>query len=159
MKITDLSITLHNWEVPPVRYSGPTVGGGTKGVGVVTISTDEGVEGHSFLGTSTQGADEFAGEVLQRLKPVVVGRDPLDVGAIWQDLWKRNRLVDMKSICSVDVALWDILGKVAGLPIHRLLGTYRDKAPAYASSPVMDSPEEYVQEALSYRERGWQAYK
>jgi len=159
MKITDLTITLHNWEVPMIRYSGPVFRGGNKEVGVVTITTDEGVEGHSFLGTSTQGAEEFAGEVLQRLKPVVVGRDPLDVGAIWQDLWARNRLAQMKSICCVDVALWDILGKVANLPIHRLLGTTRYKAPAYASSPVYDTPEEYVQEALSFRERGWTAYK
>src|SRR3954468_1693034 len=135
MKITDLSITMHNWDVPPVRYSGPIAAGGTKEVGVVTISTDEGVEGYSFLGTSNQGADEFAGQVLQRLKPVIVGRDPLDVGALWQAVWARNRLADVKAICSVDVALWDILGKVAGLPIHRLLGTCRDKAPAYASSP------------------------
>jgi L-alanine-DL-glutamate epimerase-like enolase superfamily enzyme len=159
MKITDLSITLHNWEVPPVRYTGAPAAGGTKEVGVVTITTDEGLEGHSFLGTSSQGADEFAGEVLQRLKPIVLGRDPLDVGAIWQELWARNRLVSMKSICCVDVALWDLLGKAANLPIHRLLGTTRHKAPAYASSAVMDDPAEYAQEALSFRERGWTAYK
>lgn len=107
MKITDLSITLHTWDVPPVNYTG-TAAGGKKEVGVVTIGTDEGVEGHSFLGTSNQGADEFLHEVIGRLKPVVIGRDPLDVGAIWQELWKRNRLVDSKSICAVDVALWDI---------------------------------------------------
>src|SRR6187549_1581978 len=142
MKITDLSITLHNWDVPPVRYSGTVSAGGTKEVGVVTITTDDGLEGHSFLGTSTQGADEFAGEVLTRLKPLVVGRNPLDIGAIWQDMWARNRLASMKSICAVDVALWDLAGKIAGLPIHRMLGTCRESAPAYASSPVMDDPEE-----------------
>lgn len=158
MKITDLSITLHTWEVPPVTYAGPTTGG-TKEVGVVTIATDAGVEGHSFLGTSTQGADEFAGEVLQRLKPVVLGRDPLDIGAIWEAMWARNRLASMRSICAVDVALWDIAGKVAGLPIHRLLGTYRHSAPAYASSASMEHPQQYVEEALSFRERGWKAYK
>jgi len=135
MKITDLSITLHNWDVPPVNYTG-TKTGGVKEVGVVTITTDEGIEGHSFLGTSNQGADEFLHEVIGRLKPVVMGRDPLDIGAIWQELWKRNRIVDTKSICAVDVALWDIAGKVANLPLHRLFGTYRDKAPAYASSAV-----------------------
>ena len=88
-----------------------------------------------------------------------MGRNPLDIGAIWQELWKRNRVVDSKSICAVDVALWDIAGKVANLPLHRLFGTYRDKAPAYASSAVMDDPEEYAQEALSFREKGWTAYK
>ncbi len=158
MKITDLTITLHRWDVPKTTYS-DEAGGGTKQVGVVTIRTDEGVEGHSFLGSAFQGADEFAGQVLQRLKPLVMGRNPLDTGAIWLDLWSRNRRVAAPAICAVDVALWDIAGKVAGLPIHRLLGTCRDRAPAYASSASMSSPRDYVDEALSFRERGWQAYK
>ncbi|HYU19723.1 MAG TPA: enolase C-terminal domain-like protein [Chloroflexota bacterium] len=157
MKITDLTITLHRWDVPKTTYSDEA--GGTKQVGVVTIKTDEGVEGHSFLGSAFQGADEFAGQVLQRLKPLVIGRNPLDIGAIWQDVWSRNRRVSALAICAVDVALWDIAGKVAGLPIHRLIGTCRERVPAYASSHSMASPRAYVDEALSFRERGWQAYK
>ena len=157
MKITDLTITLHRWDVPKTTYSDEA--GGTKQVGVVTIKTDEGVEGHSFLGSAFQGADEFAGHVLQRLKPLVIGRNPLDIGAIWQDLWSRNRRVSALAICAVDGALWDIAGKVAGLPIHRLIGTCRERVPAYASSHSMASPRAYVDEALSFRERGWQAYK
>ncbi len=157
MKITDLTITLHRWDVPKTTYSDEA--GGTKQVGVVTIKTDEGVEGHSFLGSAFQGADEFAGHVLQRLKPLVIGRNPLDIGAIWLDLWSRNRRVSALAICAVDVALWDIAGKVAGLPIHRLIGTCRERVPAYASSHSMASPRAYVDEALSFRERGWQAYK
>src|SRR3712207_4403614 len=101
MKITDLTITLHRWEAPPVSYS-HQAWGGTKQVGVLTIATDEGVEGHSFLGNASQGADEFAPQVLQRLKPLVLGRDPLDIGAIWADLWSHNRLVDARAICSID---------------------------------------------------------
>jgi len=157
MKITDLTITLHRWDVPRTTYSDEA--GGAKQVGVVTINTDEGVEGHSFLGSAFQGADEFAGHVLQRLKPLVIGRNPLDIGAIWLDLWSRNRRVSALAICAVDVALWDIAGKVAGLPIHRLIGTCRERVPAYASSHSMASPRAYVDEALSFRERGWQAYK
>jgi L-alanine-DL-glutamate epimerase-like enolase superfamily enzyme len=91
MKVTDLTITLHNWDVPTTTYSDQA--GGLKQVGVVAIKTDEGVEGHSFLGSAFQGADEFAAQVLTRLKPLVVGRDPLDIGAIWQDLWSPNRRV------------------------------------------------------------------
>jgi L-alanine-DL-glutamate epimerase-like enolase superfamily enzyme len=157
MKITDLTITLYNWDVPTTTYSDQA--GGLKQVGVVAIKTDEGVEGHSFLGSAFQGADEFAAQVLTRLKPLVIGRDPLDIGAIWQDLWSRNRRVAANSICAVDVALWDIAGKVAGLPIHRLLGTCREKVPAYASSASMTDPGQYVDEALRFGERGWRAYK
>ena len=157
MKITELSITLHRWDVPLTTYSNTF--GGEKQVGVVTIKTDEGIEGNSFLGNANQGADEFAGQVLQRLKPLVIGRDPFDREAIWQEMWRRNRLAAPQAIGAVDVALWDLAGKVAGLPIHRLLGTCREKVPAYASSPVRSGPQEYVEEALSFRERGWQAYK
>jgi L-alanine-DL-glutamate epimerase-like enolase superfamily enzyme len=157
MKITDVTVTLHRWDVPPVTYT--NAAGGTKHVGVVTVSTDQGIQGHAFLGGSNQGADEFAPEVLRRLKPVVMGRDPLDTGALWYDMYKLQRLCDPRSICAVDVALWDIAGKAAGMPIHRLLGTCRHKAPAYASSPVHAHVQQWVDEALSFREKGWQAYK
>src|SRR5258706_471373 len=55
--------------------------------------------------------------------------------------------------------LWDPAGKIAGLPLHRLLGSYRDSVPAYASSAVLASKEAYAEEAVSYREAGWSAYK
>jgi L-alanine-DL-glutamate epimerase-like enolase superfamily enzyme len=158
MKITDLTITLHAREVPNVTYSTASTGG-TRQVGVVTIKTDEGVEGHAFLGSVSQGADEFSTHLLRRLKPMVVGQNPLDIGAIWLKLWKQSRYVKPNSICAIDVALWDIAGKVAGLPIHRLLGTCREKAPAYASSAVLKTPQDWVDEALSFREKGWTAYK
>jgi len=93
MRITDLSIIVHRWDVPRTTYR-ETFGGGHTDVGVVTIQTDEGVVGHSFLGSASAGADQFAGQVLQRLKPLVVGRNPLDIGAIWMDLWRTNRNVD-----------------------------------------------------------------
>jgi hypothetical protein len=63
MKITDLSITLHRWEVPPTTHR-DSFGGGSTDVGVVTIHTNEDVVGHSFLGSASAGADEFANQVL-----------------------------------------------------------------------------------------------
>ena len=160
MKVTDLSLTLFRWPIPATSYAGiRSAFSGEKLMGLLTLRTDEGVEGHSFLGSARQGADAFAGPLLQFLKPVVMDRDPLDIGAIWYDMWKFNRYVSLRAIGAVDVALWDIAGKVAGLPIHRLLGTCRHKAPAYASSAWIDTPEGYAQEALSFRERGWTAYK
>ena len=59
----------------------------------------------------------------------------------------------------MDVALWDIAGKVAALPIHRLLGSYRDRVPAYASSAVLGSKEAYAEEAARFKAEGWTAYK
>src|SRR5690606_29380111 len=60
---------------------------------------------------------------------------------------------------AVDVALWDICGKIAGLPIHRLLGTYGDKIPVYASSSTLTEKAAFVDQALEIKAAGVTAYK
>jgi L-alanine-DL-glutamate epimerase-like enolase superfamily enzyme len=57
----------------------------------------------------------------------------------------------------VDIVLWDIVGKSAGLPVHRMLGTCREEIPTYASSWALPDANAYVQEALAYRAIGIQA--
>ena len=69
------------------------------------------------------------------------------------------RNTSMRAIGAVDVALWDVAGKISGLPIHQLLGSYRDRIPAYASSPRLGSAEEYAVEAAGIQAAGWAAYK
>ena len=160
MKITDLTLNLFRWNIPMGSYPGSrTPFGGERQMGVLTIHTDEGLEGNSFLGGSRQGADVFAGPLMELLKPVVVGRNPLDIGALWAEMWRLNRWVSPRAIGAVDVALWDLAGKVAGLPVHRLLGTCRARVPAYASSAWLPSPQAYAEEASYYRSQGWTAYK
>jgi L-alanine-DL-glutamate epimerase-like enolase superfamily enzyme len=154
MKITDLSVTLFNWNSTPWK-TGVASFGGHKVLGVVTVHSDEGVEGHAFLGSSRQGADDLVGLLMGFAKPALVGRHPLDIGAIWASMWKLNRSISTHTIGAVDIALWDIAGKVGGLPIQRLLGSCRDRVPAYASSAWLDSPEGYVAEALHFRSLGW----
>jgi L-alanine-DL-glutamate epimerase-like enolase superfamily enzyme len=158
MQITDLSVTMFNWD-SAAWGTGTGSFGGRKLLGIVTVHTDEGVEGHAFLGSSRQGADAHTGPLMEFVKPFLIGRNPLDSGAIWERLWKMNRSVSTNAIGAVDVALWDIAGKVAGLPIHRLLGTCRDRVPAYASSAYLPTPEAYGEEAQHFRSLGWPAYK
>jgi L-alanine-DL-glutamate epimerase-like enolase superfamily enzyme len=158
MKITDVSVTMFNWKSAPWN-TGTGSFGGNRLLGIVTVHTDEGIEGHAFLGSSRQGADAYAGPLLEFIKPAILGCNPLDSGAIWQRMWKMNRSVTTNAIGAVDVALWDIAGKAAGLPIHRLLGTCRDRVPAYASSGWLETPEAYGEEALHFRSLGWPAYK
>ncbi len=158
MKVTDLSCTMINWKSEPWN-TGTGSFGGNRLLGIVKVSTDEGIEGHAFLGSSRQGADAYVGPMIEFVKPFLVGRNPLDIGAIWEKLWKMNRNVSTNAIGAVDVALWDIAGQVAGLPIHRLLGTCRDSVPAYASSGLLPSPKAYGEEALHFKNLGWPAYK
>ena len=88
-----------------------------------------------------------------------MGRNPLDIGAIWQDMWKMNRSVSTYVIAAIDVCLWDINGKMANQPIHRLLGTYKETAPVYSSTAYHETKEEYAEEAIKFKELGWTAHK
>ncbi len=110
MKITDLSVTLFKWE-SAAWSTGSHSFGGSRRLGVVTVHTDEGVEGHCFLGSARESADVFCGPLVEWLKPTLVGRNPLDTGALWAAMWKHNRYVSVRAIGAVDVALWDLAGK------------------------------------------------
>ena len=105
----------------------------------MTIETDEGVHGHAFLGSSMRGGHIDGQSLIQYLKPLVLGQDPLARERLYQSMWHKNRQTTFRAIGAMDVALWDIAGKAAGLPIHRLLGSYRESVPAYASSAVLPS--------------------
>ena len=161
MKIVDVTLTLFTWGDLPVVAYGPDipVTTGSCTMGLLAIVTDEAMTGHAFLGASNRGADFDGPGLIDILKPVVMGQNPLDREKLNQRLWGRGRATMARAIGAVDVALWDIAGKVAGLPIHRLLGSYRDSIPAYASSPVFSSIEAYCEEALHYKSLGWPAYK
>jgi L-alanine-DL-glutamate epimerase-like enolase superfamily enzyme len=161
MKITDVTLTLFAWnDIPATKYGQLSQEfSGTSQMGLVTITTDEGVEGHAFLGSASRGANLDGQTLIDYLKPVVMGQDPLDRERLYQDLQKRYRNTTPRVIGAVDIALWDIAGKIAGLPIHQLLGSYRQSVPAYASSAVLDSPEAYGEQAAQYKADGWAAYK
>ncbi len=161
MKIVDVTLTLFRWDGVPVVVYGPniTLPGGSCTMGLLAITSDEGVTGHSFLGAANRGADLDGPGLIEILKPVVMGQNPLDRERLNHRLWGRGRAPMTRSIGAVDVALWDLTGKVAGLPIHQLLGSYRDTIPAYASSQLLPSIEEYCEQALYYKSNGWTAYK
>ena len=161
MKIIDVTLTLFSWSGIPATTYGRHTGrfSGASELGLLTLRTDEGLEGHAFLGSAQRGATMDAASLIRFLKPLVLGQDPLERERLWQAMWQRNRQTTLRAIGAVDVALWDLGGKIAGLPIHRLLGSYRDSAPAYASSAVLAAKEAYAEEAASYKAAGWSAYK
>jgi L-alanine-DL-glutamate epimerase-like enolase superfamily enzyme len=157
VRITDVRVVIHQRKLgfvggPPL----PPID--TMPIGVLQVLTDDGVEGNCFLGGPVS-VELQATQIVKVLKSLLVGRDPLDIGVLWSAMWKRRANASPFAIGAVDVALWDIAGKVAGLPIHRLLGTYRTKVPAYISSWVHRTPEDYVAEALHYQAEGWAGYK
>lgn len=160
MKITDVSITLFAWDgIPQTSYGEHKRFGGSSQLGLLTLETDEGIAGHAFLGSSRQAADIDAPGMIRYLKPVLMGQDPLQREWLNQALWKRARTTTTRAVGAIDVALWDIAGKAANMPIHKLLGSFRNRAPAYASSQILPSPTAYAEQALHYKSLHWPAYK
>ena len=159
MKITNVKVEMFNWRSEPWKTGVGTTFGETRQLGIVTVETDEGVRGNAFLGSSRMGANHFAPGLIEFIKPIVMGRNPQDIGAIWWDMWKMNRSVSTYVIGAIDICLWDINGKIAGQPIHRLLGTCKDSVPVYSSTAYHETKEEYAEEAIRFKEMGWQAHK
>ncbi|MFD0664842.1 enolase-like domain-containing protein [Thermocatellispora tengchongensis] len=89
------------------------------------IFTDEGVTG---VGDATLNGRELtvASYLTDHVVPLLIGRDPARIEDTWQYLYRgaywRRGPVTMSAIAAVDTALWDIKGKVAGLPVYQLLG-------------------------------------
>jgi L-alanine-DL-glutamate epimerase-like enolase superfamily enzyme len=161
MKITDVTVTLFEWrDIPKIQYGPQNVRiSGAAKLGLVTIRTDEGIEGHAFLGSAMRGADLDVQSLIAVLKPEVMGQDPLAREFLFKRLTRRYRSTTLRAIGAIDVALWDIAGKAAGQPIYRLMGGFRDSVPAYASSPALYVPDAYAEQAIEVKEAGYHAYK
>lgn len=159
MKITNVKVDMFNWKTEAWKTGVGTMFGDTRQLGIVTVETDEGISGNAFLGSSRMGADHFAPGLIEFIKPMLMGRNPQDIGAIWWDMWKMNRSVTTYVIGAIDVCLWDINGKIAGQPIHRLLGTCKESVPVYSSTAYHETKEEYAEEAVVFKEKGWTAHK
>ena len=159
MKITNVKVEMFNWTTESWKTGVGTSFGNTRQLGIVTVETDEGISWNAFLGSSRVGADHFAPGLIEFIKPIVMGRNPQDIGAIWWDMWKMNRSVSTYVIGAIDICLWDINGKIAQQPIHRLLGTCKESVPVYSSTAFHETKEEYAEEAIKFKEMGWTAHK
>ena len=128
---------------------------------LVTLKTDAGIDGVS-MGFAGMGAS-MAGQIAATsIKPFFIGKDPLMREQHWYDFRRYDRvwhLTPIYSYAPFDNALWDIGGKIAGLPLYQLLGGYREKVPVYASSLFLETPNEYAQQALHFRQLGYHGYK
>ena len=158
MQITHVKVDSFQWNSEPWK-TGVGTSFGKVQLGVVTVETNEGISGHALLGSSRVGANHYAPGLIEYIRPLLLGRDPQDIGTIWWEMWKLNRSVSTNVIGAIDICLWDINGKIASQPIHRLLGTCKNQVPAYSSTAYHETVEAYVEEALRFKENGWTAHK
>ena len=146
---------------------------------LVEIDTDGGLVGLGEAKIAVGNLGNYAALVTlirEEIAPLLIGRDPRDVAAIWELLYNGTRAhyalregrsfptvgrrgITMSAISGVDIACWDLLGKSLGQPVWRLLGgQVRARVPAYASggwAPVGGIGKQLMQ----YVERGHRAVK
>ncbi|MFB6140792.1 MAG: enolase C-terminal domain-like protein [Halosimplex sp.] len=125
----------------------------------VRIEVSDGLVGE-YVGSNSPGAAQ-----INTVADYLVGRDPLRRERHWSELKRALRKYDRMGVGPLDIALWDYAGKRYDAPIHELLGTYRERLPAYAStyqgdrSGGLDSPTAYADFAERCLELGYPGYK
>ncbi|MFC7018777.1 MULTISPECIES: enolase C-terminal domain-like protein [Haloarcula] len=123
------------------------------------VHTDVGITGE-YVGSNSPGAAQ-----VNMFANYLVGKNPLAREKHWSELKRALRKYDRMGMGPIDIALWDFAGKYYDAPIHELLGTYRERLPAYASTYEadvnggLDSPEAFADFAEECLEAGYQGFK
>jgi D-arabinonate dehydratase len=131
---------------------------------VVEIVTQDGVSGIGY-GMTRNGPVQAIVE--RTLRPLLIGRDATMTEQLWERLYYTNlpmgqRGVFMRALSAIDIALWDLKAKLAGMPLWNLLGGFRDRVPAlvaggYAAANV--TPADLEREVADYVAQGYRAIK
>ena len=133
---------------------------------LVTVRTDGGITGENLIFTLNDRRTAVLRQMVDELADVAVGQDAGHIAGFWARAWKDinflgHKGVPVAGISAIDGALWDILGKTAGLPLYRLLGGAQDRVPAYHSGGLWlsRSVDELVEEAQGFVGQGFRAMK
>jgi len=138
---------------------------------LVKITTDEGITGWGECFGPGNVAIANKTIVERVIQPLLIGENPLNRDMLWHKVY--NLLRDhgqkgmpMQSLSGVDIALWDIAGKVAGLPLHMMIGgKHRDNIPVYGygmmlrSEPANDLAARFTDEAATIKDMSFVATK
>jgi len=146
------------------------VADGTQDDLLVRIETDEGIVGYGEVDTSPEVGKaaidaEMSHGTCYGLREVLIGMDPFDIEQIWELMYRKTNYygrlgVVMHAMSGVDMALWDILGKAIGKPVHKLLGgSFCGDVRAYASMLMPETAQEVREMAGRYVEQGFTAVK
>lgn len=133
---------------------------------LVKVTTDDGIVGWG----EGYGPANVIKAGVEFLKPLVVGKSPLDNEIIWHDMFRRSidyarKGILLSALSAIDIALWDIKGKYLKQPISTLLGgRKREKVQVYATGlyfthNAKDMQKTLAEEAIMYKEQGYSALK
>ncbi len=127
---------------------------------LVRLTTRGGLEGIAAAPSYTEHAyDLSVAETLRPLLPKLIGASPLEREALWYRLQSLNLPTAPQALSAIDVALWDLAARHAGLPLYQLLGGARSRILSYASTPGLGDPQAYVDFVAKLRAEGFRAVK
>jgi len=166
MKITDVKV--RSFRFPPIDYKIPdqhnaiirSNPGTERAMNITQVTTDEGT-----TGICPGGNKAF---IEGRLRRAILGEDPFSVERIWQKMYMGDYRKPVAkgdwiaSLSHVDIAIWDLIGKVLKQPVYRLLGGYADRIPVYAAGGYYredKSIEDLAEELRGFMDQGYTAVK
>ncbi len=129
---------------------------------ICEIETDD---GHIGIGNAALAPQLVKKTIDEYLKPLVIGEDPFDYAYIWEKMYRRThawgrRGLGMVAISAIDIAIWDILGKLTNKPVFKLLGgRTKEKIPVYASKLYSQPIKDLQNEAEKYKKQGFKMFK
>ncbi|MDA9726370.1 L-rhamnonate dehydratase [Candidatus Pelagibacter sp.] len=129
---------------------------------ICEIETDDGNIG---IGNAALAPQLVKKTIDEYLKPLVIGEDPFDYSYIWEKMYRRThawgrRGLGMVAISAIDIAIWDILGKLINKPVFKLLGgRTKEKIPVYASKLYSQPIKDLQNEAEKYKKQGFKMFK
>ena len=137
---------------------------------IIRIETDAGVHGIGEVDSApmaVKGVIEgpYSHPLISGLGELLIGEDPMQTEYLWHKLYRQNIYagrsgIGIHAMSGIDIALWDIKGKVLELPIWKLLGGgFHQRIRAYASSLFGATPYETGERARRFRDRGFSAVK
>jgi L-alanine-DL-glutamate epimerase-like enolase superfamily enzyme len=154
-------------EALPLRYPEPNNNNKIRHITLVRLETHGGAVGWGEAITGTDDASLAMKVIVDRgFAPRLMGRDPRDVEAVWSEFrettyWTGNGGIVTFAISAIDMAMWDLAGRIAGLPVHRLLGGKRRDRVRAASSVIFDTADlpGIGRQFAALRARGYQVLK
>lgn len=166
MKITKVQAIILKYPYEKPIADGCTPCGARMSV-LIRVDTDTDLYGVGEAVCFGAAPAAFRSIVEDQLAPLLIGEDPLQIEYLWNKLaWNHwaggRRGLVMGAISGIDIALWDILGKAAGLPLCTLLGKNASSVEGYASAGFYaegKTPDDLVREMEGYLAQGFTSFK
>lgn len=164
MKITNVSAII--LKLPEIS----TAADGTQDDLIIKVETDEGITGYGEVDTSPYVGKAVVDASMSHgtcygLREILIGSDPFDYEQIWNTMWSKTYYYGRSGpvihvMSGIDMALWDIMGKAAGKPVHKLLGgSYVTKIRPYASALMPETTDEVTRLVEKHASQGYTAIK